>query len=192
MIIANITSFMNIGSFDAEHYYCSWDTIDQKIPKKYFDGSNHNKLERILTSESEIKALNKKDGRHSWHIGDSTGRFNSIESIHQALLKEFPNEDVITYDEKELYKDMLCRIGGQDYGVGYFGEIFDHIPSSFYTDLLPEKYTIKCRECGQVHQLNEISRTIELDEGRMWTKFLRESKINTCCQDMELVWNVIF
>jgi len=192
MIIANITSFMSIGSVDAEHYYCSWDIIDQETPKKYFDGSNHNKLERILDIESEVKALNKKDGRNSWHIGDSTGRFNTIDSIHQALLAEFPNENIVTYEEGELYKDMLCRLNGKNYGITYFGEIFDNIPSSFYTDLLPNNYIIKCRECGREHKLNDISKTIEIDNGREWTKFNKTRDIERCCQDMELVWNVIF
>ena len=189
-IIANITSF--IGSIDGEHYYCSWNEIDEK-PHTSYSQTGRNRLIRVLTSQDEISYLNKKDSGGNYKVGDETERFKSIQDIHEELKTQFINQNIVTYENGDLYSEMLCIIDGVNEGVDYFGNIFVDTPNSFYKNLLPKnkKIIIKCDDCGAIHKLEDVSTEKYLEsEQRDWIKFKNDYQLK-CCEYPCLVWNVI-
>ena len=186
MINANITTY--IGSIDAEHYYCSWNNKEER-PKKHYSQTDSVKLMRTLTSEKEIEYLNNKGGK-KLKIGDETERFNSEKEIHEELLNQFPDTDIITYRSSDIYNEMLCIYGGEDYGVDFFKGIFVDMPNSYYKNLTHGEIIIKCEECGSIHKLEDVSEERYLEsEQRDWIKFERNP--DKCCEYMYLVWNQI-
>lgn len=191
MIVANISSFEGQCS-EAEHYYCNYEKIENYKIGMYYN-VNHSGIElKRRINEKEAKYLNEKDTWNGWQSGMRTVRFNTIEQIHSALKELFPSEDIITYYEKKIFKEMLLIKDDVNLGRDYFGEIWDHIPTSCYSDLLPPKNQIKvkCEECGHEFQFEEITYEKEWNERKL-TQFFKKREMNKCCNDMTLKWNVI-
>ncbi|MCK9574794.1 MAG: hypothetical protein WC979_02935 [Candidatus Pacearchaeota archaeon] len=192
MIVGNISTFEGQCA-DAEHFYCRYIEIENYVPKIHALSTSHGEdLQRIITDEAELKYLERKDGYCCLHIGSSTGRFQTIEQIHEALIAKFPNQDIITYDESRIFKDMLYIKDGVNVGVKFFGDVWLDVPRSVYMDLLPDKSTIKvkCDDCGQFHELDEIAEETA-HMGRPLLQFMRKSEIDKCCNYCNLMWNVI-
>ena len=195
MIIASITSFDGQCA-DAEHYYCNYTKTEETEIKSdfyaYHNRTDNTELTRKITSAKECLHLNKKEGRGSWKIGRDTEKFNSYSQIHKLLIEMFPEETIITYKERDIFKDMLYYKDGKNLGYKAFGEVFSSCPSSCYTDLLPpiDEIKIIC-ECGHEYKLEDV--TTEQDwEGRKLTTFKRKKKMDKlCCRDFYLEWNVI-
>jgi len=191
MIVANISSFAGQCS-DAEHYYCNYEKIENYKPQMYCNVHHTDTELKRRISEKEAKYLNKKDTWNGWKSGMRTSRFNTIEQIHETLKELFPGEDIITYYEKKIFKEMIFIKDGVDLGRSYFGEIWDDTPTSCYSDLLPPKdqIKVKCEECGHEFQFEEVA--YEKDWGeRKLTQFFKHREMNKCCDDMILKWNVI-
>ena len=188
MIVANITTFQGQCG-DAEHFYCVYDKIELKNLKTSYYGSYHTELHRILKSPKEVKYLNIKDGGR-WCVGMETIRFNSIKQIHNRLKELFPNEDIVTYYERDIFKDMLCILDGTDFGYKHFGETWNSLPSSCYKHLLSDDFKIKCYSCGKEHKLEDISYLSKYNDKDL-VEFYSYYDIKKCCRDMELVWNNI-
>ena len=95
MIISNITSFEGQCS-DAEHFYCSYDIVDNDTKIRICcDEGEHNLRRRILDQEA-VDHLNEKDSWSGWHIGMRTQKFQSIDQIHEKLKEIFPDQNIIT------------------------------------------------------------------------------------------------
>lgn len=192
IIEANITSFFGQCS-DAEHYYCYYKINDNKDNDrfKYCSVSQHDKeLRKTLTVEERL-ILKNKDGFRS---GPTTGRFNTIDEIHNLLKELFPNENIITYQEDRPFREMLCIIDGKDMGFEYIGEIWTTLPSSLYKDLIVGDYKIRCSECGEEFSLDQVLTTEREVDGRDWVKFIkRGSDLDIpCCKRPEIEWNLIY
>lgn len=196
MIIANITSYEGQCS-DAEHYYCSHCNVDDlgdKKPSQTYNGSSFddNELKRILTDQKEVDYLVEKDRFSGIRIGKKTNRFNSIEQIHNELLKEYPDQDIITYYKDELFRDMLYIRNGVNLGIKEFGEVFKNIHSC-YKDLLPatETIKIKCRNCGKEYNIDEATYEWDLMDRTLIQPIKKKDMDEICCNRFELIWNVI-
>lgn len=194
MIIANITTYKGQDVM-AEHYYCFYKEDNSENPRIYYNGSSFNKidLKRKLISTSEIRELNKKDQITSWKYGDEINRFLTIDQIHEELKEKFKGQDIITYYEGTIFKEMLCIINGINRGYNYFGEVWVPIPTSCYADLLPDRKTIKvkCGNCKTEHNFEDVIEEKEWG-GRLLIQFLKKRDIDDpCCKYYELEWNVI-
>lgn len=145
MIIANITSWIGQDSF-AIHYYCEYrivDDLDDMLPSKYYQGGSFNKdeLDRVITDQAEVDLAIERDEYCGFKIGARTAKFNSIEEIHSELRNRFQFQDIITYYEGQIFKEMLYIYDGVNLGVEGFGEQFTQVPRSCYIDLIPEDRT---------------------------------------------------
>lgn len=197
MIIANITSFEG-QDLVAEHYYCSYrgiGNLGDKLPTKTYSGSSFEKdeLYRLITEQKEANYINKKDGGRSYHIGTKTNRFQSFNQIHSKLIELFPNEDIVTYYESQLFKEMLYIKDGINLGIKGFGEVFTYTPTSCYKDLLPspDSIIIKCEDCGKVYTLDEVTYERELFD-RTLIQFIKKRDMDeVCCEYFNLTWNVV-
>ncbi len=96
-VLINITSFMDIGSFNAEHYYAKVeeyqtdDSLAMVLAKSYeYDSLNYYKLNRKIGTK-EAKYLNKKDDWNGWESGMETERFNSVDEVITEAKEQFPN-----------------------------------------------------------------------------------------------------
>lgn len=192
MIIANITTYRG-QCVGAIHYYCSYDRMpDEYIPKDVEYISDTDELNHVIVEQDEVDILNEQDSCKTWHAGQRTIRFPSIESIHSELKERFKNEIIVTYYENQIFKDMLYLKDGINFGYKHFGEVWSPLYNSVYKDLLPESFTIKCNECGKEYKLNEISTEVS-SNNRTIVKFARTPlhlKIK-CCNCFDLVWNVV-
>jgi len=197
MIFANITSYIGLDA-SAEHYYCSTEVVpdSEPIPIKIYNGSSSNKdeEEHPLTAE-EALILNKKDDTHRWREGRMSYRFSTIEQIHEHLKSKYKGQNIVSYEGGNAFNGMLYIIDGTDLGYEGLGEVWTDTPNGIWGDLIPETYIIKCRECGKIHKLENISTKSHAGcngAPRMHVKFLRMSQIDKpCCKYMDLVWNVI-
>ncbi len=196
MIVANITSWQGQCG-DAEHYYCKYTEVEDMEPKKdynsYHGGSDEEELERALTSAKEVAHLNKKEGRGSWRLGRKTKKYVSKKQIHKQLIKMFPDQTIITYKERDFFKEMLYYKDGEDLGFAALGEKWTELPTSCYKDLIVpiETLKIKCEDCGHEYKLEEITTEREWGD-RILTKFKRRSEMDSpCCSDFYLIWNII-
>jgi hypothetical protein len=193
MIVADITSFIGQDS-SAEHYYCNYNIVENFKESLYCNIGFHDEdLKRVITSEDEVSFLNEKDKCSSWFVGRETNRFESISQIKDTLLEQFKNQDIITYEDGKIFKDMLYIKNGIDVGCKEFGEVWLHVPSSIYKDLLGsvEQIKIKCGECGKVHLFEDVIEETTFS-GREAIKFLKKRDVeNPCCRYYELMWNQI-
>lgn len=192
MITANITSYYGQCS-DAEHYYCCVYIVDDKAPNLHYTGGNHDEITRVITDEKEAEYLNKKGKCRIWRVGKTTNRFSTIEQIHQRLKELYPNEIIVTYYERNIFKDMLYFKDNINLGYKYFGEVFSNIPTSVYKDLLPDysSIIIKCAECGHIYKIEDIT-TETVYNNRACVDFKQKRNMdNPCCKYFDLQWNVI-
>jgi len=192
MIVANITTYRGLDS-SAVHYYCEYaDMPEPYEPKKDVSISNRIDLMREIKTQKDADNLNRIDGYAHFRIGKMTNRFDTIEDIHQELLNQFSGKNIISYYEREIFKNMLYIVDGKNLGFDYFGEVFTYVPSSCYRDLVPEVYTIKCVFCGVRYLLQDV--TVEKEwNGKKLIQFKRPRHFaHKCCDDVELVWNVVF
>jgi PHP family Zn ribbon phosphoesterase len=198
MIFANITSYIG-QDMDAQHYYCHYKEMeDRKITQHCPIGSSGNdELMRKITTEKESKYLTNKSGGGGFRykIGMETNRFNTFEEIHNALKEKFPNQTIVTYDEGQIFQEMLYWKDGVNLGVKAFGEVWLSLPTSCYKDLLPplDQIKIRCQDCGTEYNFDDVTDERNYD-GRAWIKFLtrsRDLEIDTCCSPLYLEWNVI-
>lgn len=195
MIIANITSY--IGQIDAEHYYCSYIEIEDsnELPKKTYNGPSYskNELSRVITEKEEAYHLNRKEHSTRFHTGSKLNKFNTIDQIHKILIQTFPDKDIVTYYESQLFSEMLYIKDGINLGIKGFGEVFVYTPTSCYKDLLPppETIKIKCDDCGKEYTLDEV--TYESEHfGRELIIFTKKRDMDdVCCQYFNLIWNVV-
>jgi len=197
MIEANITSYIGQDN-DAVHYYCHYDEENYEIPKKYGSvGYGCDELFRTITDTIEVIRLNNKDRAHGIRLGGKTNRFNTFEEIHNELLKKFPNENIVTYQDNQPFREMLCFIDGHDLGYKGLGELWLNVPHTCWRDLLPNEgeIIVKCEHCGTVHTFEEIvmDEYYHEIEKRTLIKFAtRGYEMNDrCCKFPDLVWNVI-
>ncbi len=194
MILANITSY--IGQIDAEHYYCSYIIENTtEFPKKTYSGSSYlrNELTRVIKEKEEAYYLNRKESCTRFHTGSVLKKFNTINQIHETLIETFPNQDIVTYYEDQLFRDMLYIKDGVNLGIKAFGEVFTYVPTSCYKDLLPspELIKIKCDDCGKEYTLDEV--TYESEHlGRPLIIFIKKRDMDDiCCKYFNLIWNVV-
>lgn len=193
MILANISTFIGQCS-DAEHFYCEYEIVDDsyKPQPSEFLSINHSDLSRVLTSESEVIAINKKGGKGSARLGQNTFKFNSISQVQETLQEQFKGQNIVCYYEGKIFKEMLCIINGENKGYQFFGETFYRIPSSCFKDLIPENYIIKCEDCGKTYTLDEVAKEKEWGD-RILVEFINEKTIKSkCCSEPYLIWNVVF
>jgi hypothetical protein len=193
MIVANITTYLGQCP-DAIHYYCEYNnwigTPDIYSP---IGRCGATELKRKIKFQSDASKLNRKDGCTSWHIGSSTNRWDTIEDIHQELKTLFPFEDLITYYEGKIFKEMLYILNGEDKGKDFFGEVFIDCPNSCWSNLIPphDKIIVKCNSCGTIHKFEDVVEEKEWG-GKKLIQFFRKREVDEpCCDDYELVWNVI-
>ena len=193
MIIANITSFDGLCA-EAEHYYCSYDIVDNdtKIKTYYSDGDRD--LYRRILDQDEADHLNKKDTWNGWHVNMKTQKFQSIEQIHEKLIEVFPDQNIVTFYENKIFKDMLYLIDGTNVGYKIFGEIWTYIPTGVYKHLLPpeDQIKIKCDACGKEYTITEVSTEKNLTEDIVLIEFNKTRHMAMpCCKDFILIWNVV-
>lgn len=195
MIQANISSYIGQDA-DAEHYYCHIHVIEGNIPPKQYNGGSWGteQLQYELT-EAEAVRLNKKDNEvgfscFRYKAGTSVGRFESIKQIHEELLKQYPNQDIVSYNECIPFKEMLCIVDGVDHGVKYFGEFFVNVPRSCYEDLIPETHKIRCHFCNKEYALEDVSSKNNW-RGRTIVNFAKKYDVIDACKCFDLEWNVI-
>ena len=197
MIEANISSYIGQDN-EAEHYYCHYREAEYEQPRKYGSvGYGSEELFRIITDQKEVSHLQRKD-RHSWiKIGSKTNRFATIEQIHEELLNMFPNVNVVTYEDNQPFKGMLCIIGGINLGYKGLGELWLSVPHTCWKDLLPNKseIVIKCENCGEIICFEDIvmDEYFYEIENKTIVKFATRGyeMSDKCCKYPELVWNVI-
>lgn len=93
-IIVNVTSYTDIGSIGAEHYYGKLYIVEinttlralGKNPFGYESSDDGQELVRGIDAK-EANYLSRKDGGKKWKSGDITGRFNTIDEIKLAIQK---------------------------------------------------------------------------------------------------------
>lgn len=195
-IVGNVTSYIG-QCIEAEHYYCSIYKdiiidVDSNVKALHRCRTSFEKEElfKVLT-ENDAILLNKKDDYVYREAGDKTNRFNSLKEINEELLKQFPNENIVTYHECQPYKEMLIKIDGNIKDISYLGEIWSYLPRSVYKDLLPEHFKVKC-ECGKEYSEEEFKNIMveyKFGEERTWIQF--DTDICECCGRPSLMWNVI-
>ena len=188
MILANITSYIG-QDLEAEHYYCSYIISSNEIPKQHNSSGDKNELLRVL-NESQARNLNLKDGSH-YRIGDKTNRFDSIEQIHKTLIKKFPKENIVTYKDDKVFKEMLCVVEGKNLGYKYFGEVWVTVPYSCFKDIIPKEHKIKCYHCNREYLLEDVSIDQCWNDNRTGVVFLKRRDVDDHCDCYDLVWNVI-
>lgn len=194
-IVSNITSFMG-QCVEAEHYYCSFYKdilidIDKGVEQLHHcrTSSNREELYKVL-NEKDAELLSKKDGYFGWKVGDKVNRFNSIEELKQELLKQLPDDNIVTYYECQPHKEMLIKIDGEIKSIDYLGEVWSSLPKSVYKDLLPEDYKVKC-ECGKEYskeKIQEMMLTYKYGEREL---ACFDIDLCDCCKRPYLMWNVI-
>lgn len=108
----NITSWMDVGSSGAEHYYAKcfeYETESSiyEIAENSFDYEDISKDELTRKiDQKEAAYLNKKDGNGSlWKPGDETIRFNSVKQIKEEANKQFPEHDIVFFRNNECNSD---------------------------------------------------------------------------------------
>lgn len=193
MIVGNITSFAGQCS-DAEHYYCNYIRVDDTYKPQPFCylGRDLTELKRQI-KQKEAEYLNHKDTWSGWKSGMTTVRFNSIQQIHETMIKKFKGHDIITYYEGKIFSEMIYIKDGKNVGKNAFGEVWDNTPNSCFKHLLPPKseIKIKCEECGREYQLDEVTYEIEWNNQTL-IQFYRKGELgNSCCKKQLLIWNVI-
>jgi hypothetical protein len=195
MIVANISTFRG-QDVTAVHYYCSYEKIQESIPRKYYNGGHNNEIKKTIKTQKEADSLNKKDNCWKfslWKIGDKTNRFDSIDEIHSTLKKLFKKQTIVTYYECQLFRKMLYFKDGVNLGYKFFGETWNSCPSSVWKDILPknEVIKIKCGDCGKEYNLEDVSYEREC-ENRILIQFYRRSEMDEpCCKYFSLEWNII-
>lgn len=194
MILANIMTYQGQCA-DAEHFYCEYASVPDSYKIKAtldYLPSDHSDLERVITSESEVIAINKKSGRGSARLGENTFKFNSVEQINDTLKEQFEGQNIVCYYEGKIFKGMLCLINGKNEGHLFFNEVFTRIPSSCYKDLIPENCIIRCQDCGKIYKLEEVATERKWGD-RIFVQFIKEKTIKSkCCSEPFLEWNVVF
>ena len=197
MIEANIDSYIGQDN-EAEHYYCKYGKVDHDQPRKSCSiGYGSTELKRVIVDPLEVLHLKKKDRYNGIQLGSETNRFNTFEEIHNELLKLFPNENIITYENNQPFKEMLCFIGGVDLGYKGLGEVWLSVPHTCWKELFPDKseIIIKCENCGQIHNFEEIvidEYYYEIEKRTLIKFTTRGYEMNDrCCKYPELIWNVI-
>lgn len=194
MILANITSFIGQCA-GAVHYYCYIEEVANTKPEPNYKYANHEELTYELTDQNAADKINSKEGRRSYHVGMEINRFDTIEDIHKLLLNKYPDQTIISYYERKPFKDMLYYIDGEDKTFVEFGEIYQHMPSQCYKDLLPNLNTIKikCADCGRVYSYTQLfKREWESESGRVLVQFKQKRDMDSpCCKWFDLEWNVV-
>jgi len=194
MILANITSYRGQCA-GAVHYYCYIEEVADTKPEPRYKYSNHDELTYELISQADADKINTKEGRRTYYVGMEVNKFNSIEDIHEVLIKTYPDQTIISYYETKPFKDMLYYVGGEDKTFTEFGEIYLNMPSQCYKDLLPNLNTIKikCCDCGKVYSYEELyKREWESESGRVLVQFKQKRDMAyTCCKWFDLEWNVV-
>ena len=154
---------------------------------------------RKLVSNGEVDKLNRKDNFVSFSLGDSTSRFNTINEIHEELLKKYPSQDIVTYYESKPFKEMLIVKDGEVLNYKSLGEFWVDVPNSCWRDLITEddllNLIIKCANCGQPHMIDkliedEIYYSIE-NRTAISFNVKKRDMLEPCCNYPNLVWNVI-
>lgn len=194
-IVANITSYIG-QCVEAEHYYCTFCKdisidVDKDVTLLHRCRTSYEKEElyKVLTKE-DAEALAKKDNYSSWREGTKSNRFNSIAEIKEELLRMFPDENIVTYEDCEPHSEMLIKIDGEIKSIDFLGEVWSCVPNSVWKDLLPENFKVKC-ECGKEYSEEEIRELI-------FTRKIGDRELAVfdvdsceCCKRPYLMWNVI-
>jgi hypothetical protein len=192
MIQANITTYVG-QDMEAEHYYCHYfhEFQDKPAPKQYNGSRWRDEELKFSLTESECVALNKKDRGYRHRVGDTTNRFASHRQIHEELLKQFPGQTIVCYDDGRVSKDMLYIVRGKEnLGYKFFGEVWTSVFSSVYKDLLPEDTKYRCYHCKKEYEFDDISHE------RVWgdrtlVEFLKKRDMDDPCDCYELEWNAV-
>lgn len=195
-ITANITSYIG-QCYEAEHYYCqiykeTKIDLDKNIQQLHNcrTSFNNEELYKVLTKEDAEK-LSKKDGNFKWIEGAKVNRFNSLCEIKEELLKQFPDENIISYYECRPYQNMLIKIDGDFKPIEYLEQVWSYLPSSVYKDLIPKHFSVKC-ECGNEYSEKEFKENIMVDQhhfNRTITIF--DVDMCECCDKPYLMWDVV-
>lgn len=86
---------------------------------------------------------------------------------------------------------MLIRIDNEIKDYKCLGEVWNILPMSIYSDLIPSDFKIKCYNCNHIFTKEEIEPFLikTTHNGRSLTIF----KISDCpkCHEIDLEWNVI-
>lgn len=195
MITINITSYRGQDA-EASHYYATFYEVSDESSKDYLTHYNgpiggSNEIKHKIT-QIQADALSRKD-RMKWYEGEETSRFDSIEEIHEEIIKKFPGKNIISYYNGNLFHDTLYIEDGKKLGIEAFGEVWSNVPNSCYTDLIKGKVKIRCHMCGKEWRLEEVTEEGE-HFGRSLTTFIRRRDMidyDPCCKYFDLEWNVI-
>ena len=105
-------------------------------------------------------------------------------------MKQFPNDNIVTYEDCEPHREMLIKIDGEIKSIDFLGEIWNTVPNSVWKDLLPEHFKVKC-ECGKEYSEEEIQELIFTH--RIGNRELAVFDIDFCycCKRPYLMWNVV-
>ena len=162
--------------------------------QQHFCHPNSLSIEQDLYWEAQIIQAIKRDKFCGFKVGRTTSKFNTIEEIHSELRNRFQFQDMVTYYEGRIFKEMLYIYDGVDLGVQGFGEQFVEVPRSCYIDLIPEDRTtikIKCENCGHEYTLDEVAYEREWGERNLLQFIQKRDMDETCCRYFDLKWNVI-
>lgn len=194
-IVANISSYIG-QCVEAEHYYCTiykniQIDIDKNISVLHHCRTSFEKEElyKVLSKE-DAETLNKKDNYSFWEEGSKVTRFNSIAEIKEELLKQFPNDNIVTYEDCKPHREMLIKIDGEIKSIDFLGEIWNTVPNSVWKDLLPEHFKVKC-ECGKEYSEEEVQELIFTHKIGNRELAVFDIDFCYCCKRPYLMWNVV-
>jgi len=95
IVVLQVSSYTQIGSFNAEHWYGKLHCIDES-------GRKSHELKRKLTDQKEVDHLNEKDETSelsAFKIGDETNRFKTREYVEAEAVRQwkaaFPDYDAL-------------------------------------------------------------------------------------------------
>ena len=191
MIIANITSDAG-RCLDAEHSYCFYIILNDVLKNReeilqHVAGQHDEELRRDLTDEQRAYLRKKDDG----YVGRNTNRFDNIKQIHDELLKQFPDEDIVTFEDGEIFQGMLCKVDNIFHDHRYFGKIWMEIPNALYKKHIPENIDIACENCGHKYTLQDIIKEERIADGQDWVQFKNAGRVGKCCKHAWVMWDAV-
>lgn len=197
-IVCNIHDFIGQCA-GAVHFYVDVNiNVDYKISDNNLSllsnywviGSTYESLNKVITQE-EADILNKIDGEETYHEGMKCSRFNTIEEIHKTLLEKYPNENIVTFYEKKPFKKMMIKVNGEMKDYTCLGEVWDTLPMSVYSELIPENYKIRCYCCDHILTKEEMQPYITEKFNNRRPLTLIHIPCCPKCGENDLEWNVI-
>ena len=95
IVVLTVSSYTEIGSFNAEHWYGKLHCIDES-------GRKSHELKRKLTDQKEVDHLNEKDETSeisAWKVGDEVNRFQARKDVEDEAVRQwktaFPDYDAL-------------------------------------------------------------------------------------------------